>query len=149
MELFDGQRAFVRSINLVPLSSISAYLSGGSVNLKQFAFANVGGNILIFIPLGAYVSVLRNNHGGRSNLLLILSMSLAVEVIQGLLGIGTADIDDILLNGLGGWIGILACKSLRFLLREEKNVRAVIAALSALVGLPVMFDLLFMIQMRF
>ncbi|WP_240546029.1 VanZ family protein [Paenibacillus artemisiicola] len=149
MELFDGQRAIVRSINLVPLSSISDFLSGSSVNLKQFALANVGGNILIFIPLGVYVSVLRNNHSGRSHLLLILSMSLAVEVIQGLLGIGTADIDDILLNGLGGWIGIFACASLRFLFREEKNVRAFIAALSALVGVPVMFYLLFMIKMRF
>ncbi|WP_367649646.1 VanZ family protein [Paenibacillus sp. NEAU-GSW1] len=40
------------------------------------------------------------------------------EIIQGLLGIGAADIDDIILNVLGGWIGILVYKSLLFILRD-------------------------------
>ncbi|MDQ0193609.1 VanZ family protein [Paenibacillus wynnii] len=149
LELFDSQRTFVRSINLIPFNSISEYISGSSANLKKFAFGNVVGNILIFIPLGVYLSLFKKNKRVIINLLFIFIVSLFVEIIQGLLGIGTADIDDIILNGLGGWIGILGYKSLLFILRNEKKVQTVITVLSAIVGLPVIYYLLFMIKMRF
>ncbi|WP_219837045.1 VanZ family protein [Paenibacillus sp. R14(2021)] len=148
-ELFNSQRTLVRSINLIPFYSISEYISGSSANLKNFAFANVVGNILIFIPLGVYLSLFKNNKSVRIYLLFILVVSLFVEIIQGLLGIGSADIDDIILNGLGGWIGNLGYKSLLLLLRDEKKVHTAITILSAIVGLPVILYLLFMIKMRF
>ncbi|MDQ0061471.1 VanZ family protein [Paenibacillus harenae] len=148
-ELFNSQRTLVRSINLIPFYSISEYISGSSANLKKFAFGNVVGNILIFIPLGVYVSLFKNNKKVIINLLFIFMVSLFVEIIQGLLGIGAADIDDIILNGLGGWIGIVGYKSLLFLLRDEKKVQTAITILSAIVGLPVIYYLLFMIKMRF
>ncbi|MDQ0110633.1 VanZ family protein [Paenibacillus harenae] len=148
-ELFNSQRTLVRSINLIPFYSISEYISGSSANLKKFAFGNVVGNILIFIPIGVYVSLFKNNKKVIINLLFIFMVSLFVEIIQGLLGIGAADIDDIILNGLGGWIGIVGYKSLLFLLRDEKKVQTAITILSAIVGLPVIYYLLFMIKMRF
>ncbi|GGF95946.1 hypothetical protein GCM10010912_46060 [Paenibacillus albidus] len=147
--LFDSQRTFVRSINLIPFYSISEYISGSSANLKKFAFGNVVGNILIFIPLGVYLSLFKKNKRAIINLLFVFIVSLFVEIIQGLLGIGTADIDDIILNCLGGWIGILGYKSLLFILRNEKKVQTAITVLSAIVGLPVIYYLLFMIKMRF
>jgi glycopeptide antibiotics resistance protein len=70
-----------------------------------------------------------------------------VEVIQGLLGIGTADIDDIILNCLGGLIGILVYKFLLLILRDEKKVSTAITILSA-IGLPVLLYLLFMVRLR-
>ncbi|SFE09570.1 Glycopeptide antibiotics resistance protein [Paenibacillus catalpae] len=148
-ELFNSQRTLVRSINLIPFNSISEFISGSSANLKQFAFGNVVGNILIFIPLGVYVALFKSNKKVIINLLFICMVSLFVEVIQGLLGIGAADIDDIILNGLGGWIGIVVYKSLLFVIRDKKKVQTVITVLSAIVGLPVIYFLLFMIKMRF
>ncbi|MBM7567230.1 VanZ family protein [Paenibacillus sacheonensis] len=148
-ELFDRHRTAVRSVNLIPFCSISEFLSGSSRNLKDFAFANVVGNILIFFPLGVYSSVLSNHTRVRSHLLRIIAASVVVEIIQGLLAIGTADIDDVILNSLGGWIGIAVYKLLLLLLRNKKNVHTAVVLLSVIVGLPVIFYYLFMIKMRF
>jgi len=123
------------------------YISGGSANIRKFAFSNVVGNIVIFIPLGVYLSLLKKNKRVTTNLLFIFLVSLFVEVIQGLLGIGAADIDDIILNCLGGLIGILGYKFLLLILRDEKKVRTAITVLSA-VGLPVILYLLFMVKLR-
>ncbi|SEM54938.1 VanZ family protein [Paenibacillus sp. OV219] len=148
-ELFSSQRTVVRSINLIPFYSISEFISGSSANLKKFAFGNVAGNIFIFIPFGLYLSVFKKNKRVIDNLLFIFIVSLFVELIQGLLGIGTADIDDIILNGLGGWIGIIAYKCFRFILRDEKKVHTAITVLSVIIGLPVIYYYLFMIKMKF
>ncbi|MBW9159783.1 VanZ family protein, partial [Clostridium tagluense] len=83
-----------RSINLTPFYSIMEYISGRFAN----AFSNVVGNIVIFIPLGTYLSLFKNDKRVITNLLLIFIVSLFVEIIQGLLGIGASDIDDIILN---------------------------------------------------
>ncbi|MGO4106354.1 VanZ family protein [Paenibacillus sp. YAF4_2] len=148
-ELFNSHRTLVRSINLIPFDSIGEYLSGSTANLKRFAFGNVVGNIVILIPLGVYLPLLKSNTRVIINLLFIFIVSLFVEIIQGLLGIGIADIDDVILNCLGGWIGILGYNSLLFILRDEKKVYTAITVLSVIVGLPIIYYFLFMIRMRF
>jgi glycopeptide antibiotics resistance protein len=138
----------LRSINLIPFYSIAEYISGSTANLKRFAFSNLVGNIAIFIPLGIYLPLLKKDKRVITNLLFIFIVSLFVEIIQGLLGIGASDIDDIILNCLGGLIGILGYKFLLLLLRDEKKVRTAITILSAIVGLPVLLYLLFMARLR-
>lgn len=147
-ELFNSQRTLSRSINLIPFYSIKEYILGSSATIKKFAFGNVVGNIVIFIPLGTYLSLFKNDKRVITNLLFIFIVSLFVEIIQGLLGIGAADIDDIILNCLGGLVGILGYKFLLFILRDEKKVRAAITILSA-IGLPYILYYLFMVKMRF
>jgi glycopeptide antibiotics resistance protein len=137
-----------RSINLIPFNSIKEYIFSNSVTIKKFAFGNVGGNIVIFIPLGTYLSLFKNDKRVRTNLLFIFIVSLFVEIIQGLLGIGASDIDDIILNCFGGLIGILGYKFLLFILRDEKKVHTAITILSA-IGLPGILYYLFMMRMRF
>jgi len=148
LEIFNSQRTIFRSINLIPFHSIMEYISGSSDNLRRFAFGNVVGNIVIFIPLGIYLPLLKKDKRAWAILSFIVVVSLFVEVIQGLLGIGVSDIDDIILNSLGGWIGILGYKLLLFILRDEKKVYTAITILSAIVGLPVILYLLFMVKMR-
>ncbi|UJF36508.1 VanZ family protein [Paenibacillus hexagrammi] len=101
------------------------------------------------MPLGVYLSLFKKNRRATINLLYICIVSLSVEMFQGLLGIGTADIDDSILNGLGGWVGILGYKLLLLIVRNEKHVRTTITVLSAVVGLPVIYYFLFVIKMRF
>lgn len=137
-----------RSINVIPFYSIKEYISGGTANLKKFAFSNLVGNVVIFIPLGIYLPLLKKDKRVITNLLFIFIVSLFVEITQGLLAIGASDIDDIILNCLGGWIGILGYKFLLLLLRDEKKVCTVITILSALAGLPVLLYLLFMVRLR-
>lgn len=148
LELFDSQRIINSSINLIPFNSIIEFVFGGSEAAQRFSFANVVGNIAIFIPLGVYFQLFKKDTRVIINLLYIFIVSLAVEIIQGLLGIGTADIDDIILNSLGGCIGILGYKFLFLIFRDEKKVSAAIAILSVL-GLPAIIYYLFIIRMRF
>jgi glycopeptide antibiotics resistance protein len=149
LEIFNSQRTLFSSINLIPFHSIMEYIFGSSDTLRKFAFGNVVGNIVIFIPLGIYLPLFKKDKRVLVNLLFIFIVSLFVEIIQGLLGIGVSDIDDIILNCLGGWIGILGYKFLLFILRDEKKVHTAIIIISAIVGLPVILYLLFMVKMRF
>lgn len=137
-----------RSINLIPFYSIMEYISSSSANIRAFAFGNVVGNIVIFIPLGTYLSLFKNDKRVINNLLFIFIVSLFVEIIQGLLAIGASDIDDIILNCLGGLIGILGYKFLLFILRDKKKVYTAITIVSA-IGLPRILYYLFIVRMRF
>jgi glycopeptide antibiotics resistance protein len=148
LELFNSQRNLDRSINLIPFYSIKGYIFSNSATIKRFAFSNLVGNIAIFIPLGLYLPLIKKNKRVITNLLFIFIVSLFVEIIQGLLGIGASDIDDIILNCLGGWVGILGYKFLLLLLRDEKKVRTVLTILSAIIGVPILLYLLFMVRLR-
>lgn len=146
-DLFSSQRTLNRSINLIPFYSIKEYIFSNSDIIKRFAFSNVIGNIVIFIPLGTYLSLFKNNKRVKINLLFIFTVSLFVEIIQGLLGIGAADIDDVILNCLGGLTGVLGYKFLLFILRDEKKVRFAITILSVM-GSPILLYLLFLVKLR-
>lgn len=147
LDLFNSQRTIVRSINLIPFNSIMEYLFSGSAAIKKFSFANVVGNIGIFIPLGTYLTLFKNDKRATTNLLFIFIVSLFIEITQGLLGIGAADVDDIILNCIGGLAGVLGYKFLLLILRDQKKVRAVITILSA-IGLPYLLYLLFFVKLR-
>ena len=148
-ELFSSQRASIRSINLIPFRSIAEYASGRSENLRRFAFGNVVGNIAIFIPLGIYLPLLKKGKTGLFYLFVIAMASISVEIIQGAFAIGVSDIDDVILNSLGGALGVLGYKFLLFILGDDKRARTAVTILSSIFGLPVIFYLLLIMKMRF
>ena len=63
--LFSRPPGSERSLNLVPFASISHYLFSDSSDVRRFAFGNIAGNVLLFIPLGAYLSVLTKSTVAR------------------------------------------------------------------------------------
>lgn len=140
---------FESQINLIPFHSIFASISKSHDSLRNFAMGNVIGNILIFIPLGIYLSLFKKDKRVLCNLVILALISTIVELVQWVLGIGVLDIDDVILNSIGGWLGILIYKILGFILQDEKKVSSAITMQSAIIGLPVAFYLLFMVQMRF
>ncbi|MNI65663.1 VanZ like family protein [compost metagenome] len=93
------------------------------------------------------MTLFKKEKRATTHLLLIFIVSLFVEITQGLLGIGAADVDDIILNCMGGLVGIIGYKFLLLILRNEKKVRAVITILSA-IGLPYLLYLLFLVKLR-
>lgn len=147
MELFQNQRIIFRSVNLVPFRSIMEYVSSSTYNFRN-AFDNVVGNIAIFIPLGIYLPLMKKDKRTVINFLIILTVSILVEILQGVLGIGVSDIDDIILNSLGGLLGNLGYKLILSILRSEKKTFSIITILSAILGYPVLFYLLFMVKIR-
>ncbi len=65
------------------------------------------------------------------------------------MGIGASDIDDVILNSLGGLLGILGYKLFLIILRDEKMAHTIITILSTIIGLPIVLYFLFFIKMRF
>ncbi|HFI0053969.1 TPA: VanZ family protein [Streptococcus suis] len=86
-------------INLIPLAGTAVY--DGVLNFPEILF-----NVISFIPFGIYMEILFRKASWTVNLLVILLVSLAFEIVQYILLLGIADITDLLANGLGGAIGI-------------------------------------------
>jgi len=90
------------SNNFIPFKEIFRY----SITSKLF-YRNVIGNIILFVPFGYFTSYYcKLNKKWYLGLFISLITSLTIEIIQ--MGIGRSfDIDDIILNVLGGFIGYL------------------------------------------
>lgn len=116
-ELFGSGREFIRSVNLIPFYTISDYLSGAQNPV--IAASNILGNILIFLPLGIYLQLLMKNKQIKTSAAVILLASVFIELLQYIFGLGAMDIDDVILNCVGGISGILIYRGLFALLKRE------------------------------
>lgn len=79
---------------------------------KQLGFenfaVNIVGNILAFAPYGFFLPLLNKKYRKLIYVILLsFTFSLAVEIVQLYLKVGIFDVDDILLNSIGGVIGYL------------------------------------------
>ena len=69
---------------------------------------NLGGNVIGFIPFGALLpSIGRKPSGFLRTTFIGFELSLMVELSQLVLKVGSCDVDDIILNTLGGVIGYI------------------------------------------
>lgn len=76
--------------------------------LGMFAVsANLAGNILIFVPYGFFISMASKSRGFFKTLFFSMGLSLCVEITQLFTRVGSFDVDDILLNTIGGVIGYI------------------------------------------
>ena len=82
-----------------------------SLNLIPFAYANkseVISNIIAFIPFGVMLGVNFKQIAFKYKIAVIFAFSLAAEIIQYVLAIGATDITDLIMNTLGGLVGLSA-----------------------------------------
>ena len=90
-------------VNLTPLRTVRRYL--GTLRrgvIYATSLANLAGNVLLFMPMAFFLPCLFP--GMRSFWrfpLFMLALLVAVEALQLLLGCGTCDVDDVLLNLTG------------------------------------------------
>lgn len=138
--LFLKARDFT-SVNLVPFYSIGHYLFSDDPLLRAFAFSNVVGNIVLFIPLGIYLPLFTQQKSITKNVVWIVAISAAVEILQFIFKVGATDIDDVILNGLGGYIGVLTYQLLLKLVADAEKVKlfvtlgAPFAAICSVIGI--------------
>lgn len=97
-------------VNLTPFKTILTYITKWEHYNLNIIVENLLGNILLFLPLGFYMQVLSGKFKLAARITIIFSVPLFVEVLQFITGRGSADIDDIILNFLGGLIGMALCK---------------------------------------
>ena len=87
--------------NFIPFKEILRYEVGSKVFIK-----NIVGNIILFIPFGFFVAHLMKSKKLYPTLVVSMITSIVIEYTQ--LKIGrTFDIDDIILNISGGFLGYL------------------------------------------
>lgn len=112
----EGLRFFqtgYNKYNLVPFREIKLAIRQGGT----FFFVNFIGNQLVFAPIAFFVSLLYKKPGFLKSVLITTAFSTFVEVCQIPQNRGS-DIDDVILNTLGGIIGYLLYLTLNRLLPE-------------------------------
>lgn len=87
------------SNNFIPFKEIMRYNMG-----SRLFFKNVIGNMVLFLPYGFFVSYYLDNKKLSLTFTLTLITSVAIETVQLIIG-RIFDIDDIILNVIGGTLG--------------------------------------------
>lgn len=112
--LFFGyyrQAGRIESYNLVPFKTINMYITFADYFKFKIWFSNLFGNVLAFMPFGFFLPIAFKK---LRNLLIITFLSflfsLFVETMQLTFHVGGFDVDDILLNTIGGFFGYLVFK---------------------------------------
>ena len=108
----------IASINFTPFKTIFYYLRGNqNINV---AIVNLLGNILAFIPMGFLLPILFGRYKKIRNVFYIsFIVSLSIEMIQLIFRLGSCDIDDIILNILGGLVGFSFYMFLNYRVRAK------------------------------
>ena len=109
--IIENRSNGIWNYNLVPLRTIEPQLN----NITQlWALKNILGNIVLFVPLGLLIPLTYNNAQRLyKTFLIILASVFSIETFQFVTMLGSFDIDDIILNCIGGMIGYLLFYFLR------------------------------------
>lgn len=103
----DPPSSSISSYNLVPFKEMFRYPLGTNLFYK-----NIIGNLLIFVPFGLFVSYYLKSKRLGLMIIFILTLisSVTIEFAQRLIVGRVFDVDDIILNVLGGIIGYFLYK---------------------------------------
>lgn len=113
----------IRGVNLIPFSFIKDYV----VDKQPLGVSNIVGNILMFIPMGILLSIKEQR---RDKVLIsLMGITACIEILQYVLSRGIFDIDDIILNVVGGLIGI-ACYKISKILGDKSDTTLLMLLLS-------------------
>jgi len=129
------------TINLIPFSTIAEQIPQLATNFRSMAFMNLVVNIFLLAPLGLYLPILLRKKKIIIYLCVIFIISFLVEIIQFVFDLGAADIDDIILNSFGGFLGLMSYRFLLAILKKECKVKVFTAIISAIVGILIIIFL--------
>jgi len=97
-------------LNLVPLKTVALYLHKGGWEMV----VNILGNLAAFMPMGFLLPLLRSKRTSTGSIILTsAAVSILIEALQYASHRRVADIDDILLNAVGGVLGYLVYRILQ------------------------------------
>ena len=105
--------------NFMPFGTLIRYIRYVYIrkNAESFflALANIGGNLILFLPMGIFLPCLfKDLRDWKRSLCLISFLIFSSEFLQGFFRIGVPDVDDFLMNILGAWMGFSMTKRLKF-----------------------------------
>jgi glycopeptide antibiotics resistance protein len=102
--------------SLASLTCSSATLPAGS-RARSFCVRNAAGNVLLFLPLGILIPLVWRRVRFWRGIQIAIALSITIELIQYLSRVRgsyrSADVNDIVLNGLGACLGLALVSLLR------------------------------------
>lgn len=105
--ILESKKYGINNINLSFFKTISLYLK----NIKEgYALKNIMGNIIAFVPMGFFINKIyyKKIFNNIFNVIFFSFLIIfLIEIIQLIFNIGYFDVDDIILNLLGCFIGYL------------------------------------------
>lgn len=117
---------YLRTINLIPF--------------KENALKEILINIFLFIPYGMYLRELTKKKSLTVGIIILTSF--IFEVLQYILHIGISDITDVMMNTLGGMVGILLISILEKKRENSKGLDNSIKYLLSIIPFIMIFLLL-------
>lgn len=108
--------------NFIPFETILRYINYSQYFNFDLIVVNLLGNLLIFTPMGFLLPLLSKRFRKAWVIIFIGFMSsLAVETVQFIFTVGSADVDDLILNTLGAWFGYIAYKCVLLLPTKQSS----------------------------
>ena len=108
----DGYNTY--RYNLVPFQEIHRFIAYRD-SVPMWAFlVNMIGNVLVFVPIGFLLPIIGKGEVGLvRSVVNAFVLSLCIETLQLVTRVGVFDVDDLILNTLGGAIGWMAFSLIR------------------------------------
>jgi glycopeptide antibiotics resistance protein len=92
--------------SLIPLREIRRYILYWRAIGSYYVLLNLLGNVICFVPFGFVLPIISRQQRSLPRIALLSFLSsLLVELIQLVSKVGSCDVDDMILNTLGGIIG--------------------------------------------
>lgn len=112
-----------RSYNLEPLKEIKRFIFKRKYMTLEGWTSNLFGNVIAFIPLGLFVPILCKQYRDFFKIsFLSLFMSFCIESLQIYYIVGIFDVDDMILNTLGGIIGYIIFMIIYSMVSKWRNI---------------------------
>jgi glycopeptide antibiotics resistance protein len=112
----------VRRYNLEPFLEIKRFITYRNYLSTTSVLLNLIGNVVAFVPFGMLVRWARNKKTGFFVAALYSALfSCVIEIIQLITRLGVFDVDDIIMNTIGGIIGYLIYLALAFWDRNRRK----------------------------
>ncbi len=107
---------FEYAVNLIPFESIKLYFDN-FYNMTNAFMVNILGNLVLFAPMGFFINILFKDRIKNVGALIIFMVVLVtiIEFLQFVLFVGSADVDDVILNTIGAVVvySIMDIKSVK------------------------------------
>lgn len=106
--------------NFIPFKTVVSYIIKISKYKLDVWFFNLFGNILAFMPMGFLLPIIFNRFRNYKSIAAVTFLiSSVLEIIQFWLKLGITDIDDVILNTLGGLSGYFLFECRKMLFRKK------------------------------
>lgn len=126
----------MRNINLIPFAA--SVITNGKLEVSELVY-----NILVFVPLGAYLMIFLPETRVWKKILMGAGVSLIFEAAQYIFAIGGSDITDLINNTIGVIAGILFLTGFRKIAKEKTvfiiNTMGAIIEIMGIILLAVLF----------